>query len=92
VCVTGRRLVLAALLAPASVSGKEALPLSAVLKDGGKVVAASGEMVWVESSTGTYLCVVEMSPRFRTALRLRKIRDLLAAWPTSICFNAGSFE
>ena len=85
-------LAMALLAAPASASVKDARPLGILLEAGAKVVAASGEFVWVEHGTKTYMCVIEMNTRFRQALKFRKVRELYANWPTALCFNAGSFE
>ncbi|MEM0924063.1 MAG: hypothetical protein AAGF44_09730 [Pseudomonadota bacterium] len=76
---------------------KDARPLATLLDEGGRVVAASGKFVWIETSAApdtveTYMCVIEISDRFRQALHLRKAREIFANWPKSLCFNAGSFE
>lgn len=77
---------------PAQGTVKDARPLGALLEDGGKVIAASGEMIWIELGPDTYMCIVELNNRFRQALKLRNVRELYANWPTALCFNAGSFE
>ncbi|MEL6478048.1 MAG: hypothetical protein AAFR17_12050 [Pseudomonadota bacterium] len=71
--------------------------MATLIDEGGRVVAASGEFVWIETrtipgKTETYMCVIEISDRFRQALHLRKAREIFANWPKSLCFNAGSFE
>ena len=73
-------MVLAAVLiaAPANGAVKDARPLGTLLEAGGKVIAASGEMVWVELGPDTYMCVIEMNNRFRQALKFRKVRELYA--------------
>ncbi|MEM7060279.1 MAG: hypothetical protein AAF557_22085 [Pseudomonadota bacterium] len=77
---------------PANGAVKDARPLGVLLQSGAKVVAASGEYVWVELGQETYMCVVELNSRFRQALKLRNVRELYGNWPSALCFNAGSFE
>ena len=89
-----RWLVLVSILLcfPAAARVKDARPLATLLEEGAKVVAASGRNVWVDTGKDTYMCVVEVSERFRSALKRRNVRELYANWPTALCFNAGSFE
>ncbi len=89
------KLMIAAILVmtiPAHSSVKDARPLGVVLKEGGQIVAASEEFVWVKVQGETYMCVIEINNRFRQALKLRNVRELYANWPAALCFNAGSFE
>ena len=79
-----------------SVSGsaatKEARTLGALLQEGARIVAASDRLVWLESSAGVYMCVIELGSRFESALKYRKVRELYQNWPRALCFNAASFE
>ena len=86
-------LILSCVLAtPSLAREREAVPFSRLVERGAVVTAASDEFVWVAAGDDIYMCVIEISERFRGALARRKVRDLLANWPTSLCFNAGSFE
>lgn len=80
------------LAGPAFAAAKDAKPLGVLLADGGKVVASSDKLVWVETETTTYMCVIELSRRFDNALRYRRVRELYDNWPRALCFNAKSFE
>lgn len=78
--------------APGEVVTKDARPLGLLLLEGGRIVAASEKLVWVETPAGVYMCVIEINTRFEAALRYRKVRELYQNWPRSLCFNAASFE
>jgi preprotein translocase subunit YajC len=69
---------------PAVAQTKDARPLSRVLQEGGRVVAASGELVWVETDLDTYMCVIELKERFRSSLKRRNVRELYANWPAAL--------
>lgn len=71
---------------------REARPLGALLRDGGRVVAAAESLLWVETKADLWMCVIEISDRFRASLKHRRVRELYASWPGSLCFNARSFE
>ncbi len=77
---------------PGGAADKAARPLGTLLQEGAKIVAASDKLVWLEAGADVWMCVIEISPRFSSALKYRNARELYQNWPRALCFNAASFE